>query len=349
MHSKLSGEVRFSHAHVMGGSGHGKTQLLQTLIYRDLISPARPSVIVIDSQGDLINTISHLSLFDPGMERSLADRFLLIDPADTEHPPAINLFDANLDRIKHYGPADRERMLAGTIELYEYFFSALLGAGLSQKQTLIFRYLAHLMLVIPGANIHTLRELLETPDAFQGEIAKLDGTARLFFERQFFDKSFDDTRLQVVRRLWGVLSNPTFERIFSARASKIDFFKAMNAGRIILINTAKDLLKQEGSGIFGRFFIAMIAQAAMERALVPREQRKPTYVYIDEAQDYFDDTIDHLLEQVRKYRVGITLAHQTLAQLTPKLKASLMGQHGDEADGRIIGYRCCRHGEGDGC
>ena len=35
----------------------------------------------------------------------------------------------------------------------------------------------------------------------------------------------------------------------------------MNRGSVILISTAKDLLKQEGSSIFGRFFIAQIAQA----------------------------------------------------------------------------------------
>ena len=33
----------------------------------------------------------------------------------------------------------------------------------------------------------------------------------------------------------------------------------MNAGKVILINTAKDLLKEQGTEIFGRFFIALIA------------------------------------------------------------------------------------------
>ncbi len=328
-------ETRFAHTHILGGSGHGKTQLLQTLIHRDLTAKTDfpSSIVVIDSQGDLINTISHLALFDPDVEGSLAEQLLLIDPTDIDYPPAINLFDANLDRIKAYGRIEQERIFNGTIELYEYFFSALLGAGLSQKQNLIFRYPAQLMLTIPGANIHTLRELLEEPDAFQKDIAKLDGTARLFFERQFFDKSYDDTRTQVSRRLWGILANRSFERIFSSRTSRIDLFEAMNDGKIILINTAKDLLKQEGAAIFGRFFIAMIAQAALERVQIPRDERRPTFVYIDEAQDYFDEHIDHMLEQVRKYKIGLTLAHQTLAQLDTKLKASIMANTGTKLVG----------------
>ena len=45
----------------------------------------------------------------------------------------------------------------------------------------------------------------------------------------------------------------------------------------------------------------------------------PTFVYIDEANDYFDRNIGIILSQVRKYNVGIILAHQFLGQLEPKL------------------------------
>ena len=40
--------------------------------------------------------------------------------------------------------------------------------------------------------------------------------------------------------------------------------------------------------------------------------------------DYFDDNIEHLLNQARKYRVGLTLAHQNLKQLSNRLRASIM-------------------------
>ena len=54
----------------------------------------------------------------------------------------------------------------------------------------------------------------------------------------------------------------------------------------MLINTAKDLLKQDGCEIFGRFFIALLVQAVQERAAIPENKRRATFVYIDEAQDY---------------------------------------------------------------
>jgi hypothetical protein len=318
--------ARFEHCHIVGGTGHGKTQLMQRMIHADLVAALDDgrSIVVIDSQGDLINKLVRLDLFSPDVPGSLADRLVLIDPADVEFPASLNLFDAPLARIEGYRPVDRERVLNGVVELYESFFGALLGAELTQKQGVIFRYLARLMLAIPGATIHTLMELMEDGRAYRPQMAALEGSARHFFEKEFFHPSFAATRKQILRRLWGVLSTPAFERMFAQPENKLDLFQALNEGKIILINTAKDLLKTEGSQLFGRFFVSMLAQAALERSTVPEADRTPTFVYVDEAQEYFDDAIETILSQARKYRVGITLAHQTLDQLSPRLRAAFL-------------------------
>lgn len=322
---RIAMESRFEHAHIIGGTGHGKTQLLQRMIHADLVAAQteKRSVVVIDSQGDLIGKLTRLALFDPKHPEGLADRLILIDPADVEFPAALNLFDAHLDRVRAYGAADRERVLNGVIELYEIFFGAMLGAELTQKQGVIFRYLARLMLAIPGATIHTLMQLMEDGRAFRTQMAELEGSARHFFATEFFHASFAATKKQILKRLWGVLSTPAFERMFAQASNKLDLFEALNDGKIILISTAKDLLKAEGSALFGRFFIAMLAQVALERSTIPAGRRTPTFVYVDEAQEYFDESIETILNQARKYRVGLTLAHQTLDQLAPRLRAAL--------------------------
>lgn len=173
-------EARFEHCHIVGGTGHGKTQLMQRMIHEDLVAAQTEnrSVVVIDSQGDLIN---RLSLFSPDTPGSLADRLVLIDPADVEFPAALNLFDAHLSRLQAYRPVDRERVLNGVVELYETFFGALLGAELTQKQGVIFKYLARLMISIPGATIHTLMQLMENGTPFKTQMGQLDGSARYFF------------------------------------------------------------------------------------------------------------------------------------------------------------------------
>lgn len=317
--------TRFEHMHIVAGSGHGKTQTLQHLILHDLDAVARgeASIIVIDSQSDLINTIAGLDVFAPG--GALDDRLVLIDPTDIEWPVALNLFDAGLDRLDQYSPLDRERLTNSILELYDFVLGSLLDAGMTQKQNVIFRYITRLLLHIPGATIHTLRELLEDGgyDRYRQHIAKLQGSAKAFFEHEFNGKEFAATKRQVLRRLYGILENQTFERMFSHPKSKLDLFAEMNTGKVILINTAKDLLKENGTEIFGRFFIAMITQAAQERAVLAQGDRLPTFVYIDEANDYFDRNIGIILSQARKYRVGMTLAHQYLGQLEPKLHEAI--------------------------
>lgn len=313
---------RFEHQHIVAGSGHGKTQTLQYLIAQDLaaMEEEKRTVIVLDSQGDLINNIAKLDVFGPG--GALHDRLVLIDPTDVEYPVSLNLFDVGQKRLDGYAPLERERLTNSILELYDFVLGTLLDAQMTQKQNVIFRYVTRLMLHIPDATIHTLRELMEPGSEvkFAEHIAKLEGTAKHFFETEFASREFEQTKKQVLRRLWGILENQTFERMFSHPRSKLDLFTEMNAGKVILINTAKDLLKEQGTEIFGRFFIAMIAQAAQERATLHGSERVPTMVYIDEAQDYFDRNIGLILAQARKYNVGMVLAHQYLGQLEPKLQ-----------------------------
>ena len=310
-------ERRFEHTHIVAGSGHGKTQTMQFFIAKDLeaVARAEKSVVVIDSQGDLIHTILKAKVLPP-------ERIVLIDPEDIAFPVSLNLFSVGQERLEHYDPLERERLTNSIIELYDFVFGSLLSAGMTAKQSVVFRYVTRLMFHIPDATIHTLRELMEPggTEKYRARIDKLDGTPRRFFETEFDSKEFANTKTQVLRRLYGILENQTFERMFSHPVSKFDMFTEMNAGKLILINTSKSLLKEQGTEVFGRFFIALIAQAAQERATLRVRDRIPTMVYVDEAQDYFDQNIGVILSQARKYKVGMVMAHQYLGQLSNGLQ-----------------------------
>ena len=318
--------TRFEHMHIVGGAGHGKTQTLQHLIATDLSLPDPPSLIIIDSHGDMLSAIERLALFDPEHGR-LTNRLIIIDPEDVEHPPALNMFDMGSERLATYTAAQREQVEAATIELYDYIFRAL-AADLTSKQGVAFAFVARLLLTIPGATIHTLRELMEDQSAsiqnspFCAAIGKLDDTARAFFEAHFFTKAFVDTKRQIARRIYDFIRNKTFERMFSSPVNKLDMFAAMNAGAIVLVNTSKALLKSSASALFGRYMIALTLRAAFERVAIPPDQRRPAFLIIDEAADYFDANVDALLTQVRKFKLGLVFAHQYLDQLDGGLRAS---------------------------
>jgi len=250
-------------------------------------------------------------------------------------PAAINMFALDENRLASYGPVEREKVQNSAIALYEHFFGELLGAELTAKQGVVFKYLARLMLEIPGATILTLRDLMDDPRPFIPYMDKLTGSARVFFAREFLSKSYNQTKQQISKRLWGVLSTPAFERLFSSTTSKIDLYEKLNSGHIILINTAKDLLKSDGASLYGRFFLSMIGQAIMERAVIPEHERTPTFLYVDECADYFDETIEMLLAQGRKYKIGLTLAHQHMDQLTTPQRASVLANTSIKACGGV--------------
>jgi hypothetical protein len=313
-------EQRFEHTHIVGGSGHGKTQLLQHLILRDLMRPNPPALIVIDSQGEMLRKIRDLKLF----AGEKADRLVVIDPE--LYSPALNMFDVSNARTAGYSALHREQIQAGIIELYNYIFASI-AAEMTSRQSTAFAFVARLMLTVPGATMHTLRELMEDPaqtieqSPFASYIAKLDNTSRAYFQNQFFTRKYADLRQQIARRLYGVLSVPAFDRMFSAPENKLDMFEAMQSGKVVLVNTSKSLLKSDASALFGRYMIALVIRAVYER--VANADRHPAFLIVDEASEYFDDNIQMLLEQARKFNVGLVLAHQHLDQLSMGLRSAI--------------------------
>ena len=277
---------RMEHWHLVAGSGHGKTQTLQHVIMGDLQADPPPSLIIIDSQGDMLKKIERLALFED------SDRLIVIDPED-DLSPALNMFDVKTARLESYSRSVREQVEAGIIELFNYVFGAL-ASELTAKQGTAFAYITRLMLAIPGATIHTFRELMETsdPSAFAPYIARLDPTSRAFFDNQFFNRgAFGETRQQIARRLYTVLQVPAFERMFASPVNRLDMFSAMQSRKTVLVNTSKALLKTDASALFGRYMIALTLNAAFERVAVPEHDRVPAYLIIDEAADYFDATL----------------------------------------------------------
>lgn len=308
-------QTQFEHAYVLGATGTGKTQLLQFLIAQKV---REGSVVVIDSQGDLIKNITRLKEIDP-------DRYVIIDPSDVEYPVALNIFDIGQERVSKYSQLEYERHTNGVIELLSYVFASILGAELTQRQGVALNFCLRLCLFIPNATIHTLRDLFSPNGVipYKKYLENLTQSGQAFFANEFDNsKAFGDVKGQVLRRLYGILENPTIERLFTNPKSRFDMKEAMDSGKVILINTAKDLLKQQGCSFFGRFFISLVAQATQERA--SHKNRNPTYVFIDEAQDYLDTNISTLLEQSRKYNVSITLAHQQLSQLPHEIQSSIL-------------------------
>ena len=71
-----------------------------------------------------------------------------------------------------------------------------------------------------------------------------------------------------------------------------------------------------------------LEQAALSRADIPPQDRKPFYLILDEFQDYClgegsEQTLSHLLSECRKFGLHLILAHQSQSQLSPALHGAL--------------------------
>lgn len=315
----LTDSLRMEHMLITAGSGHGKTQTLQHMLASDLARPRGEEVglVVIDSQGDLIGRLSRLEVFAGNR------RLMLVDASDVEYPVGLNLFDLGGVPLSKLNRREREQVLNATVQLYEYVIGGLFGAEMTQRQSTVFRFLIRLMMAIPNATIHTLRECLEEPRDFMHVMERMPPTAKQFFLNEFMDKHFAETRKQILRRLYGVLQNPAFERMFASPQNKVDIYQALNEGRVVLCNTSREFLQGECS-VFGRYCIAVAMKAAFDRARLPLHERRTSYLYIDEASDYFDESVGQLLAQARKYKLGVVLAHQALDQMSDGLRALVM-------------------------
>ncbi len=78
---------------------------------------------------------------------------------------------------------------------------------------------------------------------------------------------------------------------------------------------SQGLIGEDNSYLLGSIFISKFNQVALSRQSISKEKRHPFYIYMDEFQNFITPSITSMLSGVRKYGVGLVLAHQELAQI----------------------------------
>jgi hypothetical protein len=229
--------------------------------------------------------------------------------------------------MREYSDSMRASVETEIVQLFNYIFTSAQN-DLTSRQGTVFSYVVRLVLSMPSSTIDTLRQVLEEDpkggfanSKYRTAIEALDATAQDFFKNQYFElKGF---REQIAQRVYGLVQVPAFQRMFASN-NKVDFFDELqNRGSIIVVNTSESVLKQDASTLFGRYIIARTMAAAFERASIQQEKRRPTFLIIDEAAPYFDDTFDKLLTRVRQFKLGVCVAFQHMEQASEKLRSSI--------------------------
>jgi len=99
----------------------------------------------------------------------------------------------------------------------------------------------------------------------------------------------------------------------------------MDDGKILLVNLAKGKLGEDSASLLGGLLVTTIGLAAFSRADMLEDNRRPHWLYIDEFQSFTTLSLANMLSELRKYKVGMTLAHQYLQQLDPDIRHAVLG------------------------
>jgi hypothetical protein len=82
-------------------------------------------------------------------------------------------------------------------------------------------------------------------------------------------------------------------------------------------------------------FITSIASAAFSRVDTREEDRIPFMVYMDEFHNFTTLSLVNMFSELRKFKVGMTLAHQYMDQLDDEIKSAVLGNAGTVISFRI--------------
>ncbi len=284
-----------------------------------------PGLIIIDSQGEMLDRISRLAVFAPG--GSLDGKLVYIDPRTNS--ASLNPFA--LRRPSGSG-AIAEQLENSVLDLLSYLLDSIVGSGLTNKQALSVTMLVKLLMSMPHgeASIGTLLDVLKDPSRYQRYIDRMDEHDREFFQRIFFGKGNVGTREQIERRLFELLSMPTFRRMLSGSEAKLDFYTELNRGAIICADTSKQFLGETRSAIMGRLILTLALRAIFQRALLPASQRRPAFIIVDEAHDIVgqDVSAQQFSAQARKMNASLWAAHQSISQLSPDVRRAFAANMG---------------------
>jgi hypothetical protein len=310
---------RRRHLYIIGKSGVGKSKLQELMVRQDIAQGH--GVCVIDPHGEFIDDILD---FIP--EERIED-VCIIDPGDIDFPASFNPL-ANVD------PTFKHQLTQGLIEVLEKQF----GSNWTPRLEHVFRFTTLALLDYPYATMRGMISMLTDRNYRQKVVEYIeDDMVKRFWAIEFADWSekFDtDAIIPLVNKLGQFLSDPMLRNIFGQKENRIDIETVMNEKKILMINLSKGKIGEENSSFFGAMFLTKIKQAGMARAKLPHDKRYDFYLYVDEFQNVVTDTFENILSEARKYGLNLTVAHQYVGQLLPKVQQAVLGNVGS-----IISFR----------
>jgi hypothetical protein len=293
----LPAEDRFAHVHVIGATGTGKSTLLVNLITQDI--ERGDGVAVFDPHGDLVDDVL------ARLPRERFDDVVLFDPSDEEFPVGFGFFTATSD-------VERNLLASDTVAVFER-----LSTSWGDSMTAVLGNAVYAMLAAPtGCTLLDLRRFL-IDEQFRADLVERinDPEVSLYWGKQFpliGSRSIGP----ILTRLDAFLRIRLLRNIVGQRQPKLSIDEALSGRKVLLVRLPHGLIGEENAALLGSLLVTKLHQSALARQRVPKDERPAFFCYLDEFQHFVTPSIASLVNEGRKYRVGLTVAHQSLAQLS---------------------------------
>lgn len=304
---------RLSHLYVIGKTGVGKSTFLEGLALQDL--EAGRGFALIDPHGDLVESVLR------NVPPALADRVVYIDAPNARQPYGYN----PLRRVRD----DRIPLAAsGLLESLKKLWPDAWGVRMEH----VLRCTLYALLERDGSTLPDILKLYANDSFREGVVAKIrNATVRTFFKSEFEKYPWryrTEAVAPIQNKLGALLADPALYRVLVAPEVDLHFRTMMDEGRVLLVNLAKGRMGEDSAATLGSLLVSTLGLAALSRADSPAESRRPFFLYADEFQTFTTLSFVNMAAELRKYGVGLNLAHQHLHQLEPEVRHAVLGNAG---------------------
>ncbi len=319
----IKAKDRARHMYVIGKTGMGKSTLLENMAIQDIRNGE--GLAFIDPHGSAVD-----KLLDFIPAERVKD-VVYFAPFDLDNPIAFNV-------MEDVGYDKRHLVVSGLMATFKKIWVDAWSARMEYILT------------------NTLLALLEYPGA------TLLGVNRMYTDKNYRKKVVDNIKDPVVKSFWTdefanygdrytqeatpaiqnkigqFTSNPLIRNIIGQEQSSFDIRDLMDTRKILIINLSKGLVGDTNMKLLGSMLTTRIFLGAMSRANLPAHElaKAPNfYFYVDEFQNFANESFSEILSEARKYHLNLLIAHQYVAQMEEEVQAAVFGNVGTTVTFRV--------------
>ncbi len=314
---------RERHMYIIGKTGMGKSTMLENMAIQDIRNGE--GMAFLDPHGSTADRI---------MEYVPAHRIkdvVYFAPFDLEHPIAFNI-------MEDVGYDKRHLVVSGLLSAFRKIW---VDAWSARMEYILSNTLMAL-LEYEGATLLDVNRMLINK-AFRKKVVEniTDPIVKSYWVEEFAnytDRYTQDATPAIQNKVGQFTSNPLIRNIVGQPKSSFDFRQLMDDKKIVIINLSKGRVGEVNTNLLGSMIVTKIYLAAMSRADVPAEVMRDLpsfYLYVDEFQNFANESFSDILSEARKYKLRLIIAHQYVEQMEEEVRDAVFGNVGTTVAFRV--------------